>query len=118
PGLTALRELLERAERAAAADEGQREVAAHTAFHEEVVALGGNPLLARTMEQLSGQLQLLFGMREEPAHMRAQHADMFRHIAGGDEESAAASALLHVRDSRAVALRSLFGDSDLYTETV
>ncbi|MDG4863967.1 GntR family transcriptional regulator [Streptomyces sp. T-3] len=110
-GLAALRALLERAEQAAAAGESKREVAAHTAFHEEIVALGGNPLLARTMEQLSWQLQLLFGLREEPAHMRAQHAEMFRHIAAGDEEPAAASTLLHVRDSRAVALRSLFGDA-------
>ncbi|SCE20615.1 hypothetical protein GA0115253_103541, partial [Streptomyces sp. Termitarium-T10T-6] len=31
--------------------------------------------------------------------------------AAGDEESAAASTLLHVRDSRAVALRSLFDDA-------
>lgn len=119
PGLAALRALLDRAERAAAADEGTREVAAHTAFHDEIVALGGNPLLSRTMEQLSWQLQFLFGMREEPAHMRAQHADMFRHIAAGDEESAAASTLLHVRDSRAVALKSLFGESGntvLYTK--
>ncbi|MFJ6698333.1 GntR family transcriptional regulator [Streptomyces sp. NPDC091272] len=109
-GVTALRGLLERAERAAAVDEGAREVAAHVAFHDEVVALAGNPLLVRTMEQLSWQLQLLFGMREEPASMRAQHAEMLRHIAAGDEEGAAAVTFLHVRDSRAVALRSLFGD--------
>ncbi|RVU28757.1 GntR family transcriptional regulator [Streptomyces antnestii] len=108
-GLAALRASLEVAERAAAADEGAREVAAHTAFHEGIVALSANPLLARTMEQLGWQLQLLFGLREEPAHMREQHAAIFRHIAGGDEETAAASTLLHVRDSRSVALRSLFG---------
>ncbi|RPK68198.1 HTH-type transcriptional regulator McbR [Streptomyces sp. ADI96-02] len=108
--LRALRTSLDRAEEAASDDEGAREVAAHTAFHEDIVALSGNPLLARTMEQLGGQLRLLFGMREEPAHMRAQHALMFRYIAAGDEESAAASTLLHVRDSRAVALRSLFDD--------
>ncbi len=115
--LDALRACLERAERAAGDDEATDEVAAHTAFHEEIVALAGNPLLSRTMEQLSWQLQLLFGMRAEPAHMRAQHADMFRHIAAGDIESAAASTLLHVRDSRAVAVRSLFGDeASLYTE--
>ncbi|WP_299538654.1 GntR family transcriptional regulator [uncultured Streptomyces sp.] len=110
-----LRGLLERAERAAAAGEGEREVAAHTAFHEEIVALAGNPLLTRTMEQLGWQLQLLFGMREEPAHMRSQHAEMLRHIAAGDGEAAAASTLLHVRDSRRVAERSLFGDDGLYT---
>lgn len=110
-GLAALRDSLERAEQAASDDEGAREVAAHTAFHDEIVALSGNPMLSRTMEQLSGQLQLLFGLREEPAHMRAQHAVMFRCITAGDEESAAASTLLHVRDSRAVALRSLFDDA-------
>ncbi|MFD6415794.1 GntR family transcriptional regulator [Streptomyces sp. NPDC060194] len=106
-----LRALLDRAERAAATGEGDREVAAHTAFHERIIALAGNPLLVRTMEQLSWQLQLLFGMREEPAHMRAQHAEMLRHIAAGDEDAAAASTFLHVRDSRAVAVRSLFGDA-------
>lgn len=111
PGTATLRSSLDRAEQAARADEGAREVAAHTAFHEDIVALSGNPMLARTMEQLSGQLQLLFGMREEPEHMRAQHAVMFRYIAAGDEESAAASTLLHVRDSRTVALRSLFDDA-------
>ncbi|MFC8260850.1 GntR family transcriptional regulator [Streptomyces sp. NPDC005146] len=106
--LAPLRASLERAERAAGDGDGAREVAAHTAFHEDIVTLTGNPLLARTMEQLSWQLQLLFGMRREPAHMRAQHEVMFRHIAQGDEEAAAASTLLHVRDSRAVAMRALF----------
>ncbi|MFB7512220.1 GntR family transcriptional regulator [Streptomyces sp. NPDC056144] len=110
-GLAALETALRQAESAAAADEASQEVAAHTAFHESVVELAGNPLLARTMGQLSWQLRLLFGLREEPAHMRAQHAEMFRHIAAGDADAAAASTLLHVRDSRAVALRSLFGDA-------
>ncbi|WUT33133.1 GntR family transcriptional regulator [Streptomyces sp. NBC_00691] len=110
-GLAALEAALHQAESAAAADEATREVAAHTAFHERMVAMSGNPLLARTMEQLSWQLRLVFGLREEPAHMRAQHAEMYRHIAAGDAEAAAASALLHVRDSRAVALRSLFGEA-------
>ncbi|MFF8507216.1 GntR family transcriptional regulator [Streptomyces sp. NPDC015492] len=110
-GLATLEAALHQAERAAAADEATREVAAHTAFHESMVAMAGNPLLARTMEQLSWQLRLVFGLREEPAHMRAQHAEMYRHIAAGDAEAAAASTLLHVRDSRAVALRSLFGDA-------
>ncbi|MGW0121521.1 GntR family transcriptional regulator [Streptomyces sp. NPDC003327] len=109
-GLAELETTLRQAEAAAAADEAGREVAAHTAFHEGVVALSGNPLLARTMEQLSWQLRLLFGLREEPAHMRAQHAEMYRHIASGDPEAAAASTLLHVRDSRTVAMRSLFTD--------
>ncbi|WP_406858927.1 GntR family transcriptional regulator [Streptomyces sp. HUAS MG47] len=108
-GLAALELTLRQAERAAAAGEGPREVAAHTAFHEGVVVMSGNPLLGRVMEQLSWQLRLLFGLRAEPEHMRAQHTEMYRHIAAGDAEAAAASTLLHVRDSRSVALRSLFG---------
>ncbi|BAU87666.1 hypothetical protein SLA_6800 [Streptomyces laurentii] len=109
-GPAALAGLLRRAEEAAAAGEGAREVSAHTAFHERIVAMARNPLLARTLEQLSWQLRLLFGLRAEPAHMRSQHAEMYRHIAAGDPEAAAACTLLHVRDSRTVALRSLFGD--------
>lgn len=111
PGLAALRATLDSAERASDVDDGPREVAAHTAFHEGIVTLSGNPLLARTMEQLSWQLQLLFGMRAEPDHMRAQHDLIYRQIAAGDEETAAASTLLHVRDSQVVALRSLFEES-------
>ncbi|MEU6127499.1 GntR family transcriptional regulator [Streptomyces sp. NPDC047123] len=111
PGLAALLATLGHAERASDADDGAREVAAHTAFHEGIVALSGNPLLARTMEQLSWQLQLLFGMRAEPDHMRAQHRLIYRQIAAGDEDTAAASTLLHVRDSQAVALKSLFEES-------
>ncbi|MEU5774459.1 GntR family transcriptional regulator [Streptomyces venezuelae] len=110
-GLAALRAALGHAEQASDADDGAREVAAHTAFHEGIVALSGNPLLARTMEQLSWQLQLLFGMRAEPDHMRAQHRLIYGRIAAGDEDTAAASTLLHVRDSQAVALRSLFEES-------
>ncbi|MER5253540.1 MULTISPECIES: GntR family transcriptional regulator [unclassified Streptomyces] len=111
PGLAALRATLGQAEQASDVDDGPREVAAHTAFHEGIVTLSGNPLLARTMEQLSWQLQLLFGMRAEPDHMRAQHDLIYRQIAAGDEETAAASTLLHVRDSQVVALRSLFEES-------
>ncbi|MFE6160284.1 GntR family transcriptional regulator [Streptomyces sp. NPDC056486] len=112
PGLAALRATLGQAEQASDVDDGPREVAAHTAFHEGIVTLSGNPLLARTMEQLSWQLQLLFGMRVEPDHMRAQHDLIYRQIASGDEETAAASTLLHVRDSQVVALRSLFEEND------
>ncbi|NBE53257.1 GntR family transcriptional regulator [Streptomyces boluensis] len=112
-GLTRLRATLEHADAASQSDDAAKEVAAHTAFHEGIVALAGNPLLERMMEQLSWQLQLLFGMRAEPDHMRAQHHSIFRCIAAGDEETSAAGTLLHVRDSRAVALRSLFeGERD------
>ncbi|GGV35813.1 GntR family transcriptional regulator [Streptomyces longisporoflavus] len=111
PELAALRATLGQAEQASDVDDGPREVAAHSAFHEGIVTLSGNPLLARTMEQLSWQLQLLFGMRAEPDHMRAQHDLIYRQIAAGDEETAAASTLLHVRDSQAVALRALFEES-------
>ncbi|MEV7404829.1 GntR family transcriptional regulator [Streptomyces sp. NPDC091267] len=102
---------LDDAEAAAAAEDGSAEVAANTRFHAGVVTLAGNPLLSRMMEQLGWQLQFVFGRLHDPAHMRAQHAVMLRHIAEGDEEASAAGTLLHVRDSRAAALRSLFTQS-------
>ncbi|MFE9252549.1 GntR family transcriptional regulator [Streptomyces sp. NPDC007088] len=107
-GLAFLTRALDEAEAAAAAGDGGSEVAANTRFHDGVVALAGNPLLSRTMEQLGWQLQFVFGRLHDPAHMRAQHAVMYRHVAEGDETAAAAATLLHVRDSRGAALRSLF----------
>ncbi|MFG2616871.1 GntR family transcriptional regulator [Streptomyces sp. NPDC048507] len=112
PGLAGLRASVERAREAATAEEEAREVAA---FHAQIVALAGNALLTRTMEQLDWQLRLLFGMRAEPGHVREQHADLLRHLAAGDEEAAAASTLLHVRDSRSVAFEWAFGDADVHT---
>jgi DNA-binding GntR family transcriptional regulator len=96
-GLVGLETTLRQAESAAAADEGSHEVAAPTAFHERVVELSGNPLLVRIMEQLSRQLRLLFGLREEPAHMRAPAgrdvpAHRRRWHGGGGREHAAARA--------------------------
>lgn len=95
--LAPLQASLDRAERAAGDGDGAREVAAHTAFHENIVTLTGNPLLARTMEQLSWQLQLLFGMRREPAaHAGTARGDVPAHRAGrrgsGGGEHAAARA--------------------------
>ncbi|MEV0848588.1 GntR family transcriptional regulator [Streptomyces sp. NPDC049954] len=108
PGVDSLARALGEAEGAAAAGDEAAEVAANTLFHDGLVALADNPLLSRTMEQLGWQLQFVFGRLHDPAHMRAQHAVMYRHIVEGDETAAAAATLLHVRDSRSAALRSLF----------
>lgn len=108
PALADLAAALEHAQTAAAAGDGAAEAAANTRFHDRVVALAGNPLLSRTMEQLGWQLQFVFGRLHDPAHMRAQHALMHRYITEGDEEGAGAGTLLHVRDSRTAALRSMF----------
>lgn len=105
--LAGLRAALERAETAAADGEPGREVVANTAFHDGIVALSGNPLLAQTMARLSWQLRLLFGLNSEPDHMRVQHRAMYERIAAGDPDAAAALTLVHVRDSRVAALRAV-----------
>ncbi|MFJ9683291.1 GntR family transcriptional regulator [Streptomyces sp. NPDC101194] len=105
--LAVLRAALEQAEAAAAAGERTRENDAGTAFHDRIVALADNPLLAQLMQRLNGQLRLLFGLNTEPAPMRAQHSEMYERIAAGDVEAAGAITLLHVRKSRELALRSV-----------
>ncbi|MCX5115008.1 GntR family transcriptional regulator [Streptomyces sp. NBC_00378] len=105
--LAELRAVLERAEAAASAGDRTRENGAGTAFHEGIVALADNPLLAQLMQRLNGQLRLLFGLNTEPAPMRAQHGEMYERIAAGDADAAAAITLLHVRKSRELALRAV-----------
>ncbi|MGW8374852.1 GntR family transcriptional regulator [Streptomyces sp. ODS28] len=107
PGLDALRTALRHADAAAADGGGKPEVTANIGFHRHIVTLSGNGLLERTMEPLVWQLRLLFGLNTEPQPMRDQHHRMLADIASGDEETAAACTLLHVRDSRIAALRSL-----------
>ncbi|WP_346776787.1 GntR family transcriptional regulator [Streptomyces sp. HNM0574] len=107
PGLDALRTALRRADDAAAVGGGKPEVTANVSFHQRIVTLSGNRLLERTMEPLVWQLRLLFGLNTEPQHMRDQHHRMYADITSGEEETAAACTLLHVRDSRRAALRSL-----------
>ncbi|MFB6817553.1 GntR family transcriptional regulator [Streptomyces sp. NPDC056347] len=105
--LEELRAALERAGAAAAAGDRAAENSAATAFHDGIVSLADNPLLAQLMQRLSGQLRLLFGLNTEPAPMRAQHGEMCERIAAGDAEAAAAITLLHVRRSRELALRAV-----------
>ncbi|MFJ1843344.1 GntR family transcriptional regulator [Streptomyces sp. NPDC088146] len=102
-----LRDVLDRAEAAAAAGERAAENDAGTAFHDRIVALADNPLLAQLMQRLDGQLRLLFGLNTEPAPMRAQHSEMYERIAAGDADAAGAITLLHVRKSRELALRAV-----------
>jgi DNA-binding GntR family transcriptional regulator len=105
--LADLRAVLEEAETAAAAGDRTRENTAGTVFHDGIVALADNPLLAQLMQRLSGQLRLLFGLNTEPAPMRAQHGEMYERIAAADADAAAAITLLHVRKSRELALRAV-----------
>ncbi|MGH4031109.1 GntR family transcriptional regulator [Actinomycetota bacterium Odt1-20B] len=102
-----LRDALDQADRAAERGEPTAEAGVNADFHATVVTLAGNPLLTRTMDQLAWQLRLLFGLNDEPDTMRAQHHRMYADIASGDPDTAGAMTLIHVRDSRLGALRSL-----------
>ncbi len=83
--------------------------AANTEFHDRLVALSGNELLASMLEPLHGRLAWLFRLNLEPQRVCGEHAELHAAIAAGDADRAAELALGHVRASRAMVLeRMLF----------
>ena len=82
---------------------------ANTEFHDRLVALSGNELLAAMLEPLHGRLAWLFRLNLEPERVCREHAELHAAIAAGDGDRAAELALGHVRASRAMVLtRMLF----------
>ncbi|MEU6128411.1 GntR family transcriptional regulator [Saccharopolyspora sp. NPDC047091] len=83
--------------------------AANTEFHDRIVALSGNALLANVLEPLHGRLAWLFRLNLEPERVCREHDELHAAIAGGDGDRAAELALGHVRASRKMVLdRMLF----------
>ncbi|MFR9728698.1 GntR family transcriptional regulator [Saccharopolyspora sp. MS10] len=77
---------------------------ANTEFHDGVVALSGNELLASVLEPLHGRLAWLFRLNLEPERVCREHAELHTAIAGGEPDRAAELALAHVRASRDMVL--------------
>jgi len=77
---------------------------ANTEFHDRLVALSGNELLASMLEPLHGRLAWMFRLNHEPERVCGEHAELHAAIASGDAERAAALAVQHVRASRAMVL--------------
>lgn len=99
-----LGELARHARRAWADGDVDAMSAANTEFHDRIVALSGNALLASVLEPLHGRLAWLFRLNLEPGRVCREHDELHAAIAGGDGDRAAELALGHVRASRTMVL--------------
>lgn len=107
-----LNQHLTQARRALDAGKIERFGAANEAFHDEIIALARNELLAEMLEPLQGRLHWLFRQIDDPESLLDEHRRLYDAIASGDPDVAGARALEHVRINRAIALRVLFGEGD------
>lgn len=106
--LRRLEQLLARARKAIDADDSAGAGAANEAFHDEIILLARNGLLAGMLEPLQGRLHWLFRQTQDLDALWSEHRRLFEAIASGDPDRAAAQALQHVRTNREVAIGLLF----------
>ncbi|MEV0698296.1 GntR family transcriptional regulator [Saccharopolyspora sp. NPDC050389] len=82
---------------------------ANATFHDKLVGLAGNDLLASMLEPLHSRLAWLFRMNLEPERVCTEHEELQAAIAAGDADRAAEVAKQHVLSSRQMVLeRMLF----------
>lgn len=96
-----------------ALDRGDND-AVHTAndeFHEVLVAMGHNPVLAQVMEPLRNRIHWLLRQNQDAEAICSEHAEIAEAIADRDVERARRLAQTHVETSRRVASDALFGHS-------
>lgn len=84
----------------AASSEASASRAASASFHELVIEISGNSLLAELWRTLSGRMRWLLGQHDHPIEMHEEHARLYAAIATHDEEAAAALAITHLETSR------------------
>ena len=81
------------------------------AFHDALVSLAHNDLLAALLEPLQGRLHWLFRQNEDIAELIHEHRELYDAIASGNPDRAGRTALEHVQVNRRTAIRLLFGDN-------
>jgi DNA-binding GntR family transcriptional regulator len=81
---------------------------ANAAFHRELAAAAGNPLLAQIMGPLEARMRWLFHLTVErdPARQREEHAELLDAIEAADPDRATAVALAHVEAGRVPTLEA------------
>ena len=77
---------------------------ANADFHDQLVLLSGNELLASMLEPLHGRLAWLFRLNLEPERVCGEHEELHAAIAAGDVERAQEVARQHVASSRVMVL--------------
>nr|WP_281377684.1 GntR family transcriptional regulator [Saccharopolyspora hordei] len=105
--VAALADLAEQARRAFEAGEIEAMSDANAAFHDTLVQLSGNELLATMLEPLHGRLAYLFRMNLEPDRVCREHEELQAAISAGDADRAAAVAKQHVLSSRRMVLERM-----------
>lgn len=105
----AMARLLDESDRALAGGDLRRLPALNTRFHQLVLDIAGNGLLAETMTPLRGRMQWIFSRTVEgrAPHSLAEHRALADAIAGGDEDRAAALAVAHVVAAHATYVSAL-----------
>lgn len=99
-----LGELAGRARRAWEAGDVETMSDANAEFHDQLVVLSGNEVLASMLEPLHGRLAWLFRINREPDRVCGEHEELHDAIAAGDVERAQDVARRHVRSSRMMVL--------------
>ncbi|GAA3758838.1 GntR family transcriptional regulator [Streptomyces tremellae] len=109
-GLRRLAGLLDHAARATAERAAEEITDVNTRFHDEVLAIAGNPLLAAALEPLEGRLRWLTRQNTRWDDLLREHRRLLDAIASGDPARARALAGEHVRVNRLAVRALLFGD--------
>lgn len=108
--LARLRSILDGVDRAIAADDTEEIGRGNEKFHDAIIAMADNNLLAAMLEPLQGRLHWLFRQNQNSADLQREHRTLYDAIASGDPERAAAQALAHVLENRDLARELLFED--------
>ncbi|RSN11576.1 GntR family transcriptional regulator [Nonomuraea sp. WAC 01424] len=97
-----LREILDEAERAVAANDGVLLSATNSRFHAAILTLSDNLLLQDLMAPILGRVNRLFYIvpESDQVNFHHEHAELYRAISSGQADLAAALAFAHVEHSR------------------
>lgn len=106
--LAALRAILDGTEAALASGDKEAVGEGNEAFHDALISLADNHLLATLLEPLQGRLHWLFRQHHDPQQLQREHRALYDAVASGDPERAGAQALAHVLENRDLALELLF----------
>ncbi|MGI8306289.1 GntR family transcriptional regulator [Saccharopolyspora hattusasensis] len=105
--LAQLADLARRAREAHEAGDVDTMSSSNASFHDKLVSLAGNDLMASILEPLHGRLAWLFRMNLEPERVCTEHEQLQSAIAAGDADRAAAVAQQHVLSSQRMVLERM-----------
>ncbi len=107
--LKGLLRIAERGARAAERSDARKATSSQESFHDEIILLTHNELLANMIKPLATRLHWLLHQGDY-TRLCQEHRELAEAIASRDPERAAYEALEHVRSNRQRALDLLFGD--------